>query len=209
MKQIVKKLVCIILALLVIAPILPSDRVYANNLTQLNIVETIINKGSTTALSVLNAEGSVITWTSENIDVATVDKDGIVTGVDKGKTNIIANVVCLGSTNANRYVCEVGVKTADYLPKTPANFRYLAGKDMIAGTYVVFSDKTSSLGAFWEINNVKGNKIIENEFTSEASVITVAQSQSLVIHRGYAVPISDVSNSILKLYNLNEAIILY
>jgi hypothetical protein len=68
----------------------------------------------------------------------------------------------------------------------------------------VFSDNTSSLGAFWEINNNSGNKVIDNEFTKVATVITVKQSQRLVIHRGYAIPINSVSNSVFRFYNLAE-----
>lgn len=212
MKLMLKKILCFILALVLIVPVLPSKRINEVNAAdpvKLNISETIINKGNTISLSVLNTVGSIITWTSDNANVATVDADGVVTGVNKGNTNIIANVVYSGSTNINQYTCEVGVKTLGYLPETPTNYSYLAGKDITAGKYVVFSDKTSSLGAFWEINNVKGNKIIENEFTCGASVITVAQSQSLVIHRGYAIPISNISNIMLKLYNLSEVTILH
>jgi hypothetical protein len=100
----------------------------------------------------------------------------------------------LGKVNAKSY----------FLPETPENSSYLVGKDIKAGRYVVFSDNTSSLGAFWEINNNSGNKVIDNEFTKVATVITVKQSQRLVIHRGYAIPINSVSNSVFRFYNLAE-----
>jgi len=89
-----------------------------------------------------------------------------------------------------------------FLPQTPENHSYLVGKDIKAGKYVVFSDNTSPLGVFWEINNITGDKVINNDFTKIAAVITVKDSQILVIHRGYAIPINKVSNSMLRISRL-------
>lgn len=207
MKHIVKRIVFLILTLVFIVPMFSSkglNEVNAIDSLKLNTVAIVIDKGDTFSLSVGNVVDAVVTWSSENSNIATVDKNGIVTAVSKGNTNIVANVACDGSANSKQVICEVGVKTSDYLPETPANDSYLAGKDILAGKYVVFSDNTSTLGTFWEIRNVSGSKIIDNEFTQEAALITVEQSQSLVIHRGYAVPVENVSNSMLKLNNISR-----
>jgi hypothetical protein len=207
MKQIFKKVACLMLAVVLVVPVLHSKglkEVKASDYTELNISETIIDKGKTVQLSVLNAAGSTITWSSEDTNVATVDSNGLVTGVDKGNANIIASVVRAGSTYNSRYTCELGVKTSGYLPKTPNDYSYLVGKDIKAGQYVIFSNNEEDFDAYWAIKDKTGKKIISNAFTRGTAIITVAKNQRLSIGWGYAVPINKVAKSTFKLSNLNK-----
>lgn len=207
MKLILKKTAFFLLTLVLIVPMLSSQgmhKVKAVDTLKLNTKAMIIDKGNTFSILVINATDDIISWSSENPDIATVDDEGVVTAVNKGSTNIIANVEQTDSTNIKQFICKIGVKTSDFLPETPSNYSYIAGKDILAGKYVVFSDNTSALGAFWGIQNINGSKIIDNEFTKEPSIITVKQSQSLVIHNGYAIPIDNVSSAMFRMNNLAE-----
>jgi hypothetical protein len=207
MKQIFEKIECFILAFLLTISILSNydiTIVKASGNIKMNKTHVIVDKDSSVSLSVINTQNAKITWLSENPDIADVDENGTVTGIEKGSTGIIAKIVFPGSSNVSEYRCEVGVKTLDYLPQTPENETYLAGSDIAAGKYVIFSDHTSSLGAFWEIDNLNGDNIIKNGFTKEVEIITVFKSQRLVIHNGYAISISAVSQGMLKLGNLYD-----
>lgn len=208
MKQIVTKIVCLMLAIALIVPVLPSNgmnEVKASDYPQLNTSATIVNKGKTVQLSVLNAAGATISWSSDNTNVATVDANGVVSGVNKGTAKITASVIREGYTYTSKYTCEIGVKTSDYLPETPTGYSYLVGKDIKAGQYVVFKNENEDFSAFWAITNKTGKKTIDCAFTYGTAIITVAKNQRLEIHRGYAVPIKKVSKSTFKLNKLNKS----
>ncbi|OYP20992.1 hypothetical protein C8E03_10843 [Lachnotalea glycerini] len=96
------------------------------------------------------------------------------------------------------------VMTVGFILQTPPNDSYLVGKDILAGKYIVFSDYTSSMGAFWEIENMTGNQVIDNQFTKNTAIITVSTGQRLILHHGYAMPMKTQSRKMSQLWKFRD-----
>ncbi len=93
-----------LLGMLVLATAMP---VKAANLW-LNKTKTVLYAGYHTRL-VLNGTKKKVTWTSSNPKVATVEKDGTVTAVKKGKATITA------TRKKKQFTCQITVKKNPYL----------------------------------------------------------------------------------------------
>ncbi len=70
-------------------------------------------KGATVQLYIKKAKDTVV-WTSQDPSVATVDENGLVTAVKKGKTTVI------GKVSGKKYKCKVKVKTLSNVDTTGA-----------------------------------------------------------------------------------------
>ena len=83
-----------------------------------NPVKTVVNAGNTVALNAvtlpMNLDAEIV-WKSSDIEVATVDENGVVTGVSQGKAEIIATVTYNGVTMTDSCTVAVLAEDASFL----------------------------------------------------------------------------------------------
>lgn len=68
-----------------------------------------------------NAENKEVTWTSSNPEVATVDENGVVTAVGKGRCTITVTTVDGGKTDTGRITVKLPEEETPEDPETPEN----------------------------------------------------------------------------------------
>ena len=99
-----------------------------------------VDKGGIAALiATTNPPGSVVTWSSSNTSIATVNGSGIVTGVNIGETTVTAQFTSSGSTYTA--TCKVYVTIADGVYRIQNNYSKL---------YMSTADRASSLANVYQ-----------------------------------------------------------
>ncbi len=93
----------------------------------LNITSKRIIKGKSFTLKVKGTT-KIVTWKSDDKEIATVDADGVVTGKKKGKTFIRAKV------GGNTYSCKVIVETPKISETALTLFKYDSYELIVKGT---------------------------------------------------------------------------
>lgn len=117
----------------------------------LNATEATVNKGETYALAVNavlpdDAENKTVTWSSDNTAVATVDTDGVVSGVAGGTANITATANDGSGVSAT---CAVTVQVAvDGVAVTPSTAEVLVG-GTVDLTATVSPDEATNKNVTW------------------------------------------------------------
>ncbi|MBR4724975.1 MAG: CapA family protein [Lachnospiraceae bacterium] len=98
LKKIILSCLSLALLLLIISHVTPLHRVSAEEgeitaaVPALTESKVVIKPGKKATLTIENADGCKVTWTSRNTDVAKVSNKGKVTAVADGKTYVIATV---------------------------------------------------------------------------------------------------------------------
>lgn len=95
-------------------------------------VETGKSKNITTSVEPTNATYKALTFTSENEQIATVDEDGVVTGVAAGETKVI---VASSKYSTIKAEVKIVVTKGEEIQKGDVLFASVFGKDTITGSF--------------------------------------------------------------------------
>lgn len=145
-----------------------------------------VAKGGKCALPFVYATNTVPTWRSGNTNVCTVDKSGIITGVNPGSTTVTGTVMSNG--RKKEIVCEVTVVDA-------GDVLTLNKTSVVAAVNEQFRLEASGSavkGSRWEVSNEEVLKVIESSTANGT---------------GYAVflPLK-TGSAVVNIYNAEEAI---
>ena len=110
MKEYLKKLIAVMVAIAMVIMVIPSQAVEAASKPKLNTTKKTLLVGSKFTLKVKNAEkGSTLTWKSSNSQAVTVSKKGVVKAVAGGESI----VSCKVKTTTKTYNLKATIKSKD------------------------------------------------------------------------------------------------
>lgn len=145
-----------------------------------------VAKGGKCALPFVYATNTVPTWRSGNTNVCTVDKSGIITGVNPGSTTVTGTVMSNGKKK--EIVCEVTVVDA-------GDVLTLNKTSVVAAVNEQFRLEASGSavkGSRWEVSDGEVLKVIESSTANGT---------------GYAVLLPlKTGSAVVNIYNAEEAI---
>jgi len=129
---------------------------------KINQNSVTINKGKTTKLTLSKDSPTGITWSSSNKKIATVDKNGVVTGVAGGTVTITAKSSVTGATDT----CVVNVKAVEITQtsanvKTGATLKLVLSKHAPSGTITWSSSnpKVATVSSAGVVTGVAGGTV--------------------------------------------------
>ncbi len=127
------------------------------NIERITIIESelLIGMGDKTKLEVIisptNATNKNIIWTSDNIDIATVNEEGVVEGISIGETIITAR----SEDGGKKASCKVTVSGKDEVSEVKLNIEeiQLLPNDTRQLTATVLPESTSNKNVIWTTDN--------------------------------------------------------
>lgn len=169
-----------------------------------------INVDETVQLTATSSTNSEITWTSSNRDVATVNDEGLVTGISEGTAVITAT----GSENAA--TCAITVGPTEEVDGKWTDFskaKFELKKDGTAGAILEISNVKPKEGSdYYLLITSNGNKPTSDDFDSAHS-LTYYEEKQVFILRGMAKYIElnqDLYISILEVQSYDsENVVVY
>lgn len=202
------KVIVWLLVIIIVAIIILKFIPFNNNSTtptKDNIIITIepsnnvsISKDTTINLAaIINVDDAIINWTSSNENIAKVN-NGSVTGINSGKTTIIASYV---DKDGNRYTATKEVEVIE--GNSNISLNSVSFKD---GDLYMASNTTYHLGLIFSPNNAKINSKI---FASSNENVVIVDNDGLVkaVGEGYSriiVTVNEVYKTAIDVYVNNS-----
>lgn len=196
----IRKILCLMLASVMIAASSLSFFANANTYVYVEISSSSINVGETAYVSA-SVSGDVISvsWSSSNPQIATVNANGVVTGVAGGTTTIIADPP--DSISTDTYV--VGVTVTDdtgivegeeyfIMSANSKRLLSLSSSSDSHGNTIVTSSRTNSSIKKWRVNETSdGIYAFESLYSTTGKSIGVYSDMSVILFSSPSSPFSD------------------
>lgn len=140
----------------------------------LNVSDTSVARGRSFVLTATvlpeNASDKTIIWKSDNLDIATVGKNGRVAAIAVGKTKIIAST----KGGEQRTICKLTVTTFDGADDKKGNQETSIYPTVTNNAFTIETNATNSL---LTIYNISGKKVFEKHLHTKKEEINVSALQ--------------------------------
>ena len=131
-----------------------------------------VDEGSTITLTTTFPADQTVTWSTEDAAVATVDQNGVVTGVNEGKTTITAT--CAEAAAPVPFTVYVTVADGIYYIKNAASELYLQASVDNAYMYSQKTDQSTRLNQLWKITYVANGRYVIRPLQDTSVIMTIS-----------------------------------